>query len=97
MTSWTISPLPYSPYPSFLLGLLTTLLSLLSAFGLLMLLGVPYNVINTIIPFLIIAVGIDDMFVMNACWAHSDPSLPVSERMAQMMRDGGVAVSITNV
>lgn len=76
---------------------MTTLLSLLSSFGFLLLLGVPYNVINTIIPFLIIAVGIDDMFVMNACWAQTDPRLAVSERMGQMLAKGGVAVSITNI
>lgn len=29
-----------------------------------MLVGIPYNVINTIIPFLIIAIGVDDMFLM---------------------------------
>uniref|UniRef100_A0A1I8B712 SSD domain-containing protein n=1 Tax=Meloidogyne hapla TaxID=6305 RepID=A0A1I8B712_MELHA len=79
-------------------GLLTTLFALLSSFGLLLLFGIPYNVINTIIPFLIIAVGVDDMFVLNACWsANSAKTLTVSERTAQMMRDGGVAVSITNI
>lgn len=34
-------------------GLFNTILALMSAFGLLLLLGVPYNVINTIIPFLV--------------------------------------------
>ncbi|CAK5095073.1 unnamed protein product [Meloidogyne enterolobii] len=80
-------------------GLLTTLFALISSFGLLLLLGIPYNVINTIIPFLIIAVGVDDMFVLNACWSATakKKTLTVSERTAQMMRDGGVAVSITNI
>lgn len=35
-------------------GLFNTLISLISSFGLMMLIGIPYNVINTIIPFLII-------------------------------------------
>jgi len=40
------------------------------------------------------------MFVLNACWSATNSrakTLTVSERTAQMMRDGGVAVSITNV
>ena len=36
-------------------GLLNTLMSLTAGFGFMMLLGIPYNVINTIIPFLIIS------------------------------------------
>ncbi|KAI6235773.1 Patched domain-containing protein 3 [Aphelenchoides besseyi] len=78
-------------------GLFNTLLSLGSAFGVMLMIGVPYNVINTIIPFLIIAIGIDDMFIMNACWDQTDHSLPTQERMAQMMEKAGVAVSITNI
>ncbi|VDM42575.1 unnamed protein product [Toxocara canis] len=78
-------------------GLITTLLALCSGFGAMLLFGVPYNVINTIIPFLIIAIGIDDMFIMNACWDRTDPSLTVPERMSEMMAHAGVAVSITNI
>ncbi|CAK5091598.1 unnamed protein product [Meloidogyne enterolobii] len=39
------------------------------------------------------------MFVLNACWSATakKKTLTVSERTAQMMRDGGVAVSITNI
>jgi hypothetical protein len=35
-------------------GLLNTLMSLISGFGLMMILGMPYNVINSIIPFVLI-------------------------------------------
>lgn len=92
-------------------GLFNTLISLIAGFGFMMLLGVPYNVINTIIPFLIIsksisvfrksnnglAIGIDDMFIMNACWDQTDRSLPVADRQSTMMMHAGVAVTITNV
>ncbi|KAH7732203.1 patched family protein [Aphelenchoides avenae] len=78
-------------------GLINTLIALISSFGLMMLIGVHYNVINTIIPFLLIAIGVDDMFIMNACWDQTDRKLPTQERMAQMMMNAGVAVSITNV
>ncbi|EPB75144.1 hypothetical protein ANCCEY_05770 [Ancylostoma ceylanicum] len=78
-------------------GLSTTLMSIICGFGSLMLMGVSYNVINTIIPFLIIAIGIDDMFIMSACWEQSDEHQPVPVRMSQTLSHAGVAVTITNV
>ncbi|KAI1732170.1 patched family domain-containing protein [Ditylenchus destructor] len=78
-------------------GLFNTILSLCSSFGTMLWFGVPYNVITTIIPFLIIAIGIDDMFIMNACWDQTDRGLPTRIRMAEMMSNAGVAVSITNI
>uniref|UniRef100_A0A0N5B256 SSD domain-containing protein n=1 Tax=Strongyloides papillosus TaxID=174720 RepID=A0A0N5B256_STREA len=78
-------------------GLFNTLIALLASFGFLMLFNVQYNVLNTIIPFLIIAIGIDDMFIMNACWDQTDPNLNVEERMAEMMEHSAVAISITNI
>ncbi|EGT40756.1 CBN-DAF-6 protein [Caenorhabditis brenneri] len=78
-------------------GMFTTVLSIVSAFGFLFILGVHYNVINTIIPFLIIAIGIDDMFLMNACWDQTSKTLTVPERMSKTLSHAGVAVTITNV
>uniref|UniRef100_A0A0N4ZCR7 SSD domain-containing protein n=1 Tax=Parastrongyloides trichosuri TaxID=131310 RepID=A0A0N4ZCR7_PARTI len=78
-------------------GLFNTLIALLCSFGFLMLFGVQHNVLNIIIPFLIIAIGIDDMFIMNACWDQTDPKLDVETRMAEMMEHSAVAISITNI
>ncbi|CAG9530179.1 unnamed protein product [Cercopithifilaria johnstoni] len=78
-------------------GLITTLLAICSGFGLALIVGIPYNVINTIIPFLIIAVGVDDMFVMNACWNQTSQTDTVSKRMHDMMGHAGVTISITNI
>uniref|UniRef100_A0A1I7VZ19 Patched family protein n=1 Tax=Loa loa TaxID=7209 RepID=A0A1I7VZ19_LOALO len=78
-------------------GLITTLLAICSGFGLALIVGIPYNVINTIIPFLIIAIGVDDMFVMNACWNQTSQTDTVSKRMRDMMAHAGVTISITNI
>ncbi|VDM91874.1 unnamed protein product [Litomosoides sigmodontis] len=78
-------------------GLVTTLLAICSGFGFALMVGIPYNVINTIIPFLIIAVGVDDMFVMNACWNQTCQTDTVPKRMRDMMGHAGVTISITNI
>ncbi|GMT06619.1 hypothetical protein PENTCL1PPCAC_28793 [Pristionchus entomophagus] len=78
-------------------GLATTLMSITSGFGFLMILGYNYNVINTIIPFLIIAIGIDDMFIMVACWEQTNPNNGVIERMQATLAHAGVAITITNI
>ena len=44
-----------------------------------------------------LAIGIDDMFIMNASWDQTDRSLSIEARMQEMMSDAGVAVSITNI
>lgn len=36
-----------------------------------------------------IAIGIDDMFIMNACWDQTDRSLSSHVRMAEMMSHAG--------
>ncbi|VDN08148.1 unnamed protein product [Thelazia callipaeda] len=92
------------PYVAFA-GLITTLLSICSGFGLALIVGIQYNVINTIIPFLItggllhsvVAIGIDDMFVMNACWEQTNQKDSASKRMSSMMAHAGVTISITNI
>lgn len=43
------------------------------------------------------AIGIDDMFLMNACWDQTSDSLTVPERMSKTLSHAGVAVTITNV
>ncbi|VDM77647.1 unnamed protein product [Strongylus vulgaris] len=43
------------------------------------------------------AIGIDDMFIMSACWEQSDERQPVPVRMAQTLSHAGVAVTITNI
>ncbi|VDO88806.1 unnamed protein product [Heligmosomoides polygyrus] len=78
-------------------GLFSTLMAIICGFGGLMMIGISYNVINTIIPFLIIAIGIDDMFIITSCWEQSDENQTVPQRMSQTLSHAGVAVTITNV
>lgn len=42
-------------------------------------------------------IGIDDTFVMLAAWRRASPKLPVPERMAIMLSEAAVSITITSV
>nr|XP_021145687.1 patched domain-containing protein 3 [Columba livia] len=52
-------------------GVVSAGLAVLSSFGLLLFCGVPFVVTVAGAPFLILGVGVDDMFIMIACWEQS--------------------------
>ncbi|PIO67990.1 patched family protein [Teladorsagia circumcincta] len=55
----------------------------------------PYSEIVAVMPFLVVAVGIDNMFLMIAAIRRTSRCLPVTERMAECMSDAAVAILIT--
>lgn len=62
-------------------------------------LGIPFGPVHSSLPFLLMGLGIDDMFVMNACWntvCESDikKSLPVKVGLA--LQHAGVSIVITS-
>lgn len=67
--------------------------------GLCSLFGVSYGPVHTSLPFLLLGLGIDDMFVIMACWeelSFEQKKLPVPERTALMLKHAGVSITITS-
>jgi hypothetical protein len=60
----------------------SVVLALASAFGLCGFLGVKFNIISQMIMFILLGVGIDDMFIIVGCWDRA------GEGMLQQRRDG---------
>lgn len=61
--------------------------------------GIPFGPVHSSLPFLLMGLGVDDMFVMNACWrnlspAESKKSLPV--KIGLMLEHAGVSIVITS-
>ena len=80
-------------------GLLCVGLAFLSATGLCSLFGVPYGPVHTSLPFLLLGIGVDDMFVILSCWNALQPSernLPIPQRMGLAMRHAGLSITITS-
>ena len=77
------------------LGVVNAGMGIISACGFLMLVGMPYNDIVAVMPFLVIAVGVDNMFLMMAAVRRTPRSHPVGERMAECMSEAAVSILIT--
>ncbi|XP_035699031.1 patched domain-containing protein 3-like [Branchiostoma floridae] len=92
MLDWVLT----KPWLAFM-GVLSALLAIVSSFGLVLLTGEQFSTLVAVVPFLLIGVGVDDMFVMIAAWRKCDVRLPVQERMGRAMSDAAASITITSI
>ncbi|XP_075778668.1 patched domain-containing protein 3 [Pelodiscus sinensis] len=78
-------------------GVLSSGLAVLSSFGLLLFCGVPFVVTVANAPFLILGVGVDDMFIMVSCWQLTNTKNKVEKRMAETYAEAAVSITITTL
>lgn len=85
------------------MGLMSVGMAFVSAIGLCSYLGISYGPVHTSLPFLLMGLGVDDMFVMMACWKkvqreHPSPRDPstLPERMGMMLQMAGSSITITS-
>lgn len=72
------------------------------AVGLCSLFGVPYGPVHSSLPFMLMGLGVDDIFVMMASWEEvlsheSNRVKSVEERIGIMLSHAGAAISITSL
>lgn len=85
------------------MGLACVGMSFLSAMGVCSMLGISYGPVHTSLPFLLMGLGIDDIFVMMACWQkvqseHKTPrdARSIPARMGLMLQMAGSSITITS-
>nr|KAG5690493.1 hypothetical protein BaRGS_033333 [Batillaria attramentaria] len=80
-------------------GVLAAGLGIVGSMGLLCLCGVKYVNIMGVIPFLIIGIGVDDMFLMMSSWSETIPQtdLSVPDRVGATLAGAGIGITITSV
>lgn len=81
-------------------GLLAVGMSFVVGCGLCSLFGISYGPVHTSLPFLLMGLGVDDMFVIIACWEQLSPvrkRLPLPERIGYMLKHGGVSITVTTL
>ena len=80
-----------------LFGVLSAILGSISAFGLVMYLGMDFIGINLAAPFLMLGIGIDDTFVMLAAWRRTSIHDTVPKRVAEAYREASISITITSI
>uniref|UniRef100_A0A8C5TDL9 SSD domain-containing protein n=1 Tax=Malurus cyaneus samueli TaxID=2593467 RepID=A0A8C5TDL9_9PASS len=81
-------------------GVLSSGLAVLSSFGLMLFCGVPFVVTVANAPFLILGVGVDDMFIMIAAWEQSlrkKEKSSVKSLLAETYTEAALSVTITTL
>ncbi|XP_058492646.1 patched domain-containing protein 3 [Solea solea] len=78
-------------------GVFSTGLSILSGFGALLLLGQPFVMPAASCPFLILGIGIDDMFIMISSWQRTCVMDSVPTRLAHTYKDAAMSITITSL
>ncbi|XP_052286900.1 patched domain-containing protein 3-like [Dreissena polymorpha] len=78
-------------------GILAAGLAIIASFGVCMAIGLEFVSIVGVMPFLIIGIGIDDMFVLLSGLSGAQGEATVDDRMKETLRNAGVGVTITSL
>ncbi|WKY14471.1 hypothetical protein Q1695_000202 [Nippostrongylus brasiliensis] len=78
------------------LGVWSVILALICTFGIFFFLGIAFNPVTSTMPFLVLAVGIDDDFLMIAAWRELDRRIPLHQKVALVMADAGASITVTS-
>ncbi|XP_042331887.1 patched domain-containing protein 3-like [Sceloporus undulatus] len=78
-------------------GVMSSGLSVVSSFGLLLFCGVPFVITAANSPFLILGIGIDDMFILVSCWQRTQVKESIKDRMADTYAEAAMSVTITSL
>merc|ERR1711944_346796 len=80
-------------------GIISVVLGFILSIGIASSLGYPYTLVHTILPFLCLGIGIDDMFVITQCWNNlsSKPGLSRERRLGLTLAHAGLSITVTSV
>lgn len=80
-------------------GLLSVGMAYVTSVSWCSILGISFGPVHSALPFLLMGLGIDDMFVINACWStvcESDPKKSLPVKVGLTMKHAGVSIVITS-
>uniref|UniRef100_A0A1I7VYR1 SSD domain-containing protein n=1 Tax=Loa loa TaxID=7209 RepID=A0A1I7VYR1_LOALO len=80
-----------------LFGVINAGMGIVTGIGITNFCGVPYSDIVGVMPFLLVAVGTDNMFLMVAAVRHTNRAFPVPKRIGESMSDAAISILITSL
>ena len=91
-------------------GILGVIMGVIMSYGLCSAIGLFYSTMHSVLPFLLLGIGIDDMFVIVQCWdvldskyklrnkdGEGDEAISIPERLGRTMRSAGGAITVTSL
>ncbi|XP_051872461.1 patched domain-containing protein 3-like [Pristis pectinata] len=79
------------------MGVISAGLAVLTGFGLLLYCGTTFAINTASAPFLILGIGVDDMFIMLSSWQKTKVHAKVEDRLAETYADAAVSITITTL
>ena len=82
------------------MGLIAVGMSTIASTGICSAFGVVYGPMHKTLPFILLGLGIDDMFVIAQCFKNLSPEeegLSLPDRIGRAMQHAGVAITVTSV
>nr|XP_004653462.2 patched domain-containing protein 3 [Jaculus jaculus] len=80
-----------------ILGVVSVAMSVVSSFGLMLHIGVPFVIIVANSPFLILGIGVDDMFIMISAWQRTSLGDSIKDRLSNVYSKVAVSITITTL
>ncbi|KJH50644.1 patched family protein [Dictyocaulus viviparus] len=90
-------PFYRSQYLESLVGIFSPMMALWTSCGVLFWIGFPFTNILTVVPFLVVTIGIDDAFLLLAGWRQSKKGASLEQRMAESVSISGASITVTSV
>ncbi|KAM6216193.1 patched domain-containing protein 3 [Rhynchocyon petersi] len=78
-------------------GVISVALAVVSGFGLMLYIGVPFVIIVANSPFLILGVGVDDMFIMISAWQKTNLMDSIKQRLSNVYSKVALSITITTI
>ncbi|XP_076441426.1 patched domain-containing protein 3-like [Babylonia areolata] len=80
-------------------GVLAATMGIMACFGLFAFVGVQFVNIVGVVPFLVLGIGVDDMFLLMSGWSSTQGQrdLSVPERIGATFRAAGIGITITSI
>ena len=84
------------PLLSFL-GLFSIGQSVAIYYGICSILAIPFCPVNSIIPIILLGLGVDDMFVIMSAWEDTEDIDDIKKKAGRTLRHAGVAITVTSL
>lgn len=78
-------------------SILTIVMSMMSAYGIVFIAGIPFTSLTQILPFVVFGVGLDDTFIITGAYFRTDPTMNAVERIHETMTEVGHSISLTTI